>query len=211
MWSSKRRSDASIAMELVSGNTIRPILFLYAIHFWSYETESGIDAWSCDLMAGYLACARCSASGVCLSVDPIVTDAIDDPLRVPTTQRCPNCSGAGKVSQHCVPSLMLNPSIQWSYNVEFMLQMLSTWVMNKEKSKSRNAPIGSNSIVRGMQVMCPTCLCTGMLMASEHDPRIDPFDWVHVLTMVLLSWCSWACNCQKIVASIRGVLELCVL
>lgn len=26
------------------------------------------------------------------------------------------------------------------------------------------------------KVMCPTCLCTGMLMASEHDPRIDPFD-----------------------------------
>lgn len=26
------------------------------------------------------------------------------------------------------------------------------------------------------RVMCPTCLCTGMEMASEHDPRIDPFD-----------------------------------
>ncbi|CAA3003748.1 ORANGE, chloroplastic, partial [Olea europaea subsp. europaea] len=25
-------------------------------------------------------------------------------------------------------------------------------------------------------VMCPTCLCRGMAMASEHDPRIDPFD-----------------------------------
>ncbi|KAK9921331.1 hypothetical protein M0R45_029844 [Rubus argutus] len=71
---------------------------------------------------GYLACARCSASGVCLSVNPIsVSNASDRPLQVPTTQRCPNCSGAGKV-------------------------------------------------------MCPTCLCTGMMMASEHDPRIDPFD-----------------------------------
>lgn len=29
-----------------------------------------------------------------------------------------------------------------------------------------------------LQVMCPTCLCTGMAMASEHDPRIDPFDWI---------------------------------
>ncbi|EEF32058.1 protein ORANGE-LIKE, chloroplastic isoform X1 [Ricinus communis] len=71
---------------------------------------------------GYLACARCSASGVCLSIDPISLSSISDqPLRVPTTQRCINCSGAGKV-------------------------------------------------------MCPTCLCTGMLMASEHDPRIEPFD-----------------------------------
>ncbi|XP_024516436.1 protein ORANGE, chloroplastic isoform X1 [Selaginella moellendorffii] len=26
------------------------------------------------------------------------------------------------------------------------------------------------------KVMCPTCLCTGMALASEHDPRIDPFD-----------------------------------
>ncbi|KAK2982787.1 hypothetical protein RJ640_006074 [Escallonia rubra] len=71
---------------------------------------------------GYLACARCSASGVCLNIEPIsVVTASDRPLRAPTTTRCLNCSGAGKV-------------------------------------------------------MCPTCLCTGMGMASEHDPRIDPFD-----------------------------------
>lgn len=71
---------------------------------------------------GYLACARCSSSGVCLNIEPIsVSSASDSPLRAPTTQRCLNCSGAGKV-------------------------------------------------------MCPTCLCTGMLMASEHDHRIDPFD-----------------------------------
>ncbi|KGN48271.1 protein ORANGE-LIKE, chloroplastic [Cucumis sativus] len=71
---------------------------------------------------GYLACARCSSSGVCLSADPISLSASSSrPLRMPKTQRCLNCSGAGKV-------------------------------------------------------MCPTCLCTGMLMASEHDPRFDPFD-----------------------------------
>ncbi|GFP82715.1 hypothetical protein PHJA_000414600 [Phtheirospermum japonicum] len=70
---------------------------------------------------GYLSCARCSASGLCLSIEPILSSASDRPLRAPTTKRCPNCSGAGKV-------------------------------------------------------MCPTCLCTGMMMASEHDPRIEPFD-----------------------------------
>ncbi|KAK7268033.1 hypothetical protein RIF29_20716 [Crotalaria pallida] len=71
---------------------------------------------------GYLACARCSASGVCLNIDPIsVSSASVKQLQVPTTKRCPSCSGVGKV-------------------------------------------------------MCPTCLCTGMLMASEHDLRIDPFD-----------------------------------
>ncbi|XP_047332758.1 protein ORANGE-LIKE, chloroplastic [Impatiens glandulifera] len=71
---------------------------------------------------GYLACARCSASGVCLKIEPIsIASDSNKPLRAPTTQRCLNCSGAGKV-------------------------------------------------------MCPTCLCTGMVMASEHDARIDPFD-----------------------------------
>lgn len=74
------------------------------------------------LGTGYLACARCSASGVCLKIEPIsVSNPSNRPLRSPTTQRCLNCSGAGKV-------------------------------------------------------MCPTCLCTGMVMASEHDPRFEPFD-----------------------------------
>ncbi|CAI5991246.1 unnamed protein product [Closterium sp. NIES-65] len=26
------------------------------------------------------------------------------------------------------------------------------------------------------KVMCPTCLCTGMALATEHDPRINPFE-----------------------------------
>ncbi|ABP00326.1 predicted protein [Ostreococcus lucimarinus CCE9901] len=26
------------------------------------------------------------------------------------------------------------------------------------------------------KVMCTSCLCTGMALATEHDPRIDPFD-----------------------------------
>ena len=47
---------------------------------------------------GYLACARCSSSGVCLNIEPIsVSNASDRPLRAPTTRRCLNCSGAGKV------------------------------------------------------------------------------------------------------------------
>ncbi|CAN8237164.1 unnamed protein product [Cochlearia groenlandica] len=74
------------------------------------------------LGTGYLPCARCSASGVCLSIDPITRPRGSNRLlQVPTTTRCLNCSGAGKV-------------------------------------------------------MCPTCLCTGMVTASEHDPRFDPFD-----------------------------------
>lgn len=70
--------------------------------------------------AGYLACGRCSGSGLSLNIEPIIASASDRPLLVPTTRWCSNCSGSGKV-------------------------------------------------------MCPTCLCTGMVMASEHDPRIEPF------------------------------------
>ncbi|CAN4121323.1 unnamed protein product [Withania somnifera] len=71
--------------------------------------------------SGYLACARCSASGKCLNTEPISVNGSNQQLRVPSLKRCVNCSGTGKV-------------------------------------------------------MCPTCLCTGMVMASEHDLRIDPFD-----------------------------------
>ncbi|KAF2563741.1 hypothetical protein F2Q70_00014084 [Brassica cretica] len=73
------------------------------------------------LGTGYLPCAKCSASGVCLTTDPIKrTRASSRLLQAPTTESCV-CS-----------------------------------CMN--------------------QVMCPTCLCTGMVTASEHDPRFDPFD-----------------------------------
>ncbi|KAL4342503.1 hypothetical protein GQ457_08G034740 [Hibiscus cannabinus] len=47
---------------------------------------------------------------------------------------------------------------------------------------SRDQPLSSPKTERcsncsgSGKVMCPTCLCTGMAMASEHDPRIDPFD-----------------------------------
>lgn len=48
--------------------------------------------------SGYLACARCSASGTCLSNGSISANngAANTP-RGPTTQRCLNCSGSGKV------------------------------------------------------------------------------------------------------------------
>lgn len=104
-----------------SGGAVGVISTLMLIEASNVERQEKKRCKYCN-GTGYLACARCSASGVCLSVNPIlVNGAADCPLQVPKTERCPNCSGAGKV-------------------------------------------------------MCPTCLCTGMLMASEHDPRIDPFD-----------------------------------
>jgi hypothetical protein len=35
---------------------------------------------------------------------------------------------------------------------------------------------GCNFCAGSGKVMCTSCLCTGKLMATEHDPRIDPFD-----------------------------------
>ncbi|KAL5740013.1 hypothetical protein ACOSP7_028894 [Xanthoceras sorbifolium] len=104
-----------------SGGTVGVISALMLIEANNVEQQEKKRCKYCH-GTGYLACARCSSSGVSISIDPIsVSNFSDRPLRVPTTQRCPNCSGAGKV-------------------------------------------------------MCPTCLCTGTMMASEHDPRIDPFD-----------------------------------
>lgn len=47
---------------------------------------------------GYLVCARCSASGVYLSIEPnSIPDGCNSPFQPPSTQRCTNCSGTGKV------------------------------------------------------------------------------------------------------------------
>ncbi|CAM8916874.1 unnamed protein product [Rhodiola kirilowii] len=104
-----------------SGGAVGVISALMLIEVNNVEQQEKKRCKYC-LGTGYLACARCSASGVCVSIEPIkLSSASDRPLQAPTTMRCLNCSGAGKV-------------------------------------------------------MCPTCLCTGMVMASEHDPRIEPFD-----------------------------------
>ncbi|KAK1309669.1 hypothetical protein QJS10_CPA08g01442 [Acorus calamus] len=104
-----------------SGGAVGVISALMLVEVNNVEQQEKKRCKYCN-GTGYLACALCSASGVCLKIEPFsISSATTRPLRAPTTKRCPNCSGAGKV-------------------------------------------------------MCPTCLCTGMVMASEHDPRIDPFD-----------------------------------
>lgn len=49
--------------------------------------------------AGYLACARCSSTGSVVLVEPVATvNGGNQPLSPPRTERCSNCSGAGKVT-----------------------------------------------------------------------------------------------------------------
>ncbi|OAY71669.1 protein ORANGE, chloroplastic-like [Ananas comosus] len=104
-----------------SGGAVGVISALMLIEVNNVEQQEKKRCRYCN-GTGYLACARCSASGMFVDIElnPI-TGGRDRPLKSGANQRCPNCSGSGKV-------------------------------------------------------MCPTCLCTGMAMASEHDPRIDPFD-----------------------------------
>lgn len=64
------------------------------------KPDSGSENAVCTVMnpPGYLACARCSGSGSLIVAEPVASVGFDDrPLQEPTTQRCPNCSGAAKV------------------------------------------------------------------------------------------------------------------
>jgi RecJ-like exonuclease len=57
---------------------------------------------------GYLACARCSASGMILSIKPVsIREGHSYPFQPPSMSRCPNCSGAGKVFVSFIPSLLV--------------------------------------------------------------------------------------------------------
>ena len=61
-----------------------------------------------DTYAGYLACARCSSTGTLVLTEPVSTvDGGNQPLSLPKTERCSNCSGAGKV-RHIIMAVELN-------------------------------------------------------------------------------------------------------
>ncbi|XP_020527391.1 protein ORANGE-LIKE, chloroplastic isoform X1 [Amborella trichopoda] len=80
-----------------SGGAVGVISALMVVEINNVEQQGKKRCKYC-LGTGYLACARCSGSGMFLSIDPImISGDCNSPLRVPTTQRCSNCSGAGKV------------------------------------------------------------------------------------------------------------------
>ncbi|RXH94827.1 hypothetical protein DVH24_024511 [Malus domestica] len=58
------------------------------------------------LGTGSLACARCSSTGTLVLTEPVSTadDGGNQPLSLPKTERCSNCSGAGKV-RHIIVSV----------------------------------------------------------------------------------------------------------
>ncbi|MQM00119.1 hypothetical protein Taro_032853 [Colocasia esculenta] len=80
-----------------SGGAVGVISALMLIEINNVEQQEKKRCKYCH-GTGYLACARCSASGMCLSIEPIsIAGSSSRPLKPPKMQRCPNCSGAGKV------------------------------------------------------------------------------------------------------------------
>ncbi|KAJ1279394.1 hypothetical protein BS78_04G152900 [Paspalum vaginatum] len=82
-------------------------------------------------------------------------------VRQQEKKRCTYCHGTGYL-----PCARCSASGMSLNTKQFSLSSHNMWSMNGRCQNCSGA----------RKVMCPTCLCTGMAMASEHDPRIDPFD-----------------------------------
>lgn len=73
--------------------------------------------------------------------------------------RCPQCAGTGKVRGrllHIEAAFCLRPEVCSGLPIIF-----------------DNPP---PRLPACTQVMCTACFCTGKQLATEHDPRIDPFN-----------------------------------
>jgi hypothetical protein len=72
--------------------------FLLIYVSWIYCLFRQCDSSMFICLVGYLACARCSSTGALVLTEPVSTFSDgDQPLSAPKTERCPNCSGSGKV------------------------------------------------------------------------------------------------------------------
>ncbi|KAK7259881.1 hypothetical protein RIF29_25496 [Crotalaria pallida] len=80
-------------------------------------------------------------------------------------KRCKYCLGAGYLA--CARCSSTGSIV--------LIEPVSTFSSDNQPLSPPKTERCSNCSGSG-KVMCPTCLCTGMAMASEHDPRIDPFD-----------------------------------
>lgn len=80
-----------------SGGAVGVISALMVVEINNVKQQEDKRCKYC-LGTGYLACARCSSTGVIVLTEPVATiDGADQPLPPPRTERCSNCSGAGKV------------------------------------------------------------------------------------------------------------------
>ncbi|MBA0794557.1 hypothetical protein Gohar_018872 [Gossypium harknessii] len=167
-------------------------VFLAAIWGWtlSLELKLGlggttyadfISSMHLPMQLSFVSCSikHISVGGECSQVDPIVASFSGGAVGVISAlmvveinnvkqqehKRCKYCLGTGYLAcARCsnTGSLVLVEPVSTSNGGD---RPLST-----PKTERCSNCSGSG------KVMCPTCLCTGMAMASEHDPRIDPFD-----------------------------------
>lgn len=85
--------------------TILLLFFSLSLSLFSwYHYSLGFDiillhshTWTWFCIIGYLPCARCSASGMLLNSKSFSLSCDNGHNMWSTTERCPNCSGAGKV------------------------------------------------------------------------------------------------------------------
>ncbi|KAL2897226.1 Protein ORANGE chloroplastic [Bienertia sinuspersici] len=129
------------------------------------------------LRAVLMGCASCRAYG--LQVDPIVASFSGGAVGVISAlmvveinnvkqqeyKRCKYCLGTGYLA--CARCSSTGSLV--------LIEPVSTVNSDDQPLSPPKTERCSNCSGSG-KVMCPTCLCTGMAMASEHDPRIDPFD-----------------------------------
>ncbi|OEL12798.1 hypothetical protein BAE44_0026182 [Dichanthelium oligosanthes] len=109
-------------------------------------------------------------------------------VRQQEKKRCTYCHGTGTnnfllnyLTQEWPQSFIMHDSSSIRPNAslyisETMFCLCVLWVARGAAHLSLTFHTSDRISLYVFQVMCPTCLCTGMAMASEHDPRIDPFD-----------------------------------
>ncbi|KAJ8435312.1 hypothetical protein Cgig2_026404 [Carnegiea gigantea] len=80
-----------------SGGAVGVISALMVVEINNVKQQEQKRCQYC-LGTGYLACARCCSTGSRVLIEPVSTvNGGDQPLLPPKTERCPNCSGSGKI------------------------------------------------------------------------------------------------------------------
>ncbi len=85
-----------------------------------------------------------------------------------TGAACPYCAGSSKVRAGGAGA--------WKAPVRAAnsAALATQRAQDKEQARDLTGKI-TRAPLRHTQVMCTGCLCTGKQLATEHDPRIDPF------------------------------------
>ncbi|MBA0761671.1 hypothetical protein Gotri_024286 [Gossypium trilobum] len=171
-------SSMHLPMQLRYGNPLVCNASLVALVSFKH-TLDGVE--KDDRCSCFVSCSikHISVGGECSQVDPIVASFSGGAVGVISAlmvveinnvkqqehKRCKYCLGTGYLA--CARCSNTGSLV--------LIEPVSTGNGGDRPLSTPKTERCSNCSGSG-KVMCPTCLCTGMAMASEHDPRIDPFD-----------------------------------